>query len=82
MAGESQRFKYAELAKATRDFAVENLIADDGAFGPVFHGVLGSVQHVAIKQMREQCTLSDGITHHIYIYMYIYIYIIPVYIYI
>ena len=64
MAGESQHFKYDTLANATGGFAVKNLIADDGAFGPVFHGVLGSVQHVAIKQMREQCTLSDGITHH------------------
>lgn len=48
-----RKFSYAELEAASTGFAEAELIADDGSFGPVYHGRFASSQHVAIKVMRD-----------------------------
>jgi hypothetical protein len=54
-----RRFSHADLASASSNFGASELIADDGSFGPVYHGKFGSSQHVAIKIMRDVTTHND-----------------------
>ncbi|KAD6794978.1 hypothetical protein E3N88_05874 [Mikania micrantha] len=51
-------FTFSDLLSATSNFNQDTLLAE-GRFGPVYHGFLGGVVHVAIKVLVHGSTITD-----------------------
>ena len=53
-------YTFAALAAATNSFNDTHRIADAGAFGPVYRGLLGKAQPIAVKQLQHPAITSDA----------------------
>ncbi|KAD7477409.1 hypothetical protein E3N88_00545 [Mikania micrantha] len=57
-AGSARRFKYQELASATKNFKAEHLLGESG-FGKVYKGTLADGKVVAVKQLKKPGTKAN-----------------------